>query len=409
MKFTRARGRSAIGPAVSVCRRLPRRLPSAFLLVLGFAAAPACWADTTFSAYYTGEFWRNADGGIRTGGGYLSDAGLKVASELDGLFGGVDSGIFAYFLWNNAKTFSDRYVGDAQVVSNIDAQQAVRVYELWYQQYLNEDVSLRFGLYDLNSEFDALDTASLFINSSHGIGAEYGQSGVAGPSIFPVTSLAARFDLAIDDRNLLRYAILDGVPGDPDDPSRTTIDLGGRDGVLHALEYNHSADGGARFGVGGWLYSADFDRIEATVTAPRDDGNAGVYGFVEGTLYRSDAGASVRGFLRYGVANDDLNVFDRYAGAGIVASGLVSSRPDDRFGLAIASAGVGDPWDRATGGANSHETSIELTYSTRLTRWLRIQPDVQYILNPGANPGLSDAFVIGLRFELTTDHTITHR
>ncbi len=371
--------------------------------------SPTSWADTALSAYYTGELWQNTGGGNRSGSAYLSDAGITIESKFGSLFGGVDASLFAYFLWNNSKTFSDRYVGDAQVVSNIDAQQAIRVYEFWYQQDLNEDVSLRFGLYDLNSEFDVVNTAGLFINSSHGIGAEYGQSGVAGPSIFPVTSLAARFDMAINDRNLLRYAILDGVPGDPNDPGRTTIDLGGGDGVLHALEYNYTGSDAARFGIGGWLYSADFDRIEATASRPHDDGNGGIYGFVEAPVYRGKDGVSLRGFLRYGVANDELNIFDSYLGAGVVVSGLLPSRPDDRFGLAVARAGIGAAWDRAAGGADNHETSIELTYSMQVTDWLRVQPDLQYIVNPGGNPGIDNAFAVGLRFELTTGHTIVHR
>lgn len=51
---------------------------------------------------------------------------------------------------------------------------------------------MRIGLYDLNSEFDALDDAGLFINSAFGVGTDIGLTGVNGPSIFPVTSLAVR-------------------------------------------------------------------------------------------------------------------------------------------------------------------------------------------------------------------------
>lgn len=408
MTTARARRRavSSIG-AATTRRRLRRIAGLAFVGLVSVSPAPG-WADTSLSAYYVGELLANTDGGLRRGSAYLSDAGLTVDSNLQSLFGRVDARVFAYLLWNNGTTFSDEYVGDLQVVSNIDAGRAVRVYELWYEQDLNDDVSLRFGLYDLNSEFDAVKTAGLFINSSHGIGAEYGQTGEAGPSIFPVTSLAARFDVAIDDRNRLRYAVLDGVPGDPNDPSRTSIDLGGGDGVLHALEYNVSGPGGARIGIGGWLYSADFDRIEATASQPRDDGNRGFYGFVDAPVYSSDTGATIHGFLRYGVADDEFNPFDRYAGAGVVATGMIPSRPDDRIGLAIASAGVGDPYIRAVGGADSHETSIELTYSTQVTEWLRVQPDIQFIVNPGADPGLASALVIGLRFELATEHAIAH-
>ena len=60
------------------------------------------------------------------------------------------------------------------------------------QSMLDHRVSLLVGLYDLNSEFDANGTAGFFINSSFGIGAELGASGLNGPSIFPVTSLGTR-------------------------------------------------------------------------------------------------------------------------------------------------------------------------------------------------------------------------
>lgn len=356
-----------------------------------------------------GDSWHNIDGGLKTGETFLSDAGLTINSEFSSLFNSVDSTIFAYVLWNNGNTFSDRYVGDWQTVSNIDAEKALRVYEFWYEQKLNDDVGLRFGLYDLNSEFDAIATAGLFIQSSHGIGAEYGASGLAGPSIFPVTSLAARFEMVLSPANVIRYALLDGVPGDPNNPRKTTIDLGGSDGVLHALEFNHETNNGVHLGIGAWLYSADFDRIEATFDRPQDDGNGGLYGFIDSPLYQSASGAEINGFLRYGVANDDLNIFDSYLGAGVVATGFVPGRPDDQFGIAVASARVGDPYRRSVNAAaDSHETTIELTFSTRLTDWLRIQPDLQFIINPGANPLLQDALVFGLRFEIAQDYVHSH-
>jgi porin len=33
--------------------------------------------------------------------------------------------------------------------------------------------------------------------------------------------------------------------------------------------------------------------------------------------------------------------------------------------------------------------------------WLTLQPDIQYIVNPSVDPELRDAFVIGVRFELS--------
>ena len=48
-----------------------------------------------------------------------------------------------------------------------------------------------------------------------------------------------------------------------------------------------------------------------------------------------------------------------------------------------------------------HETAIELTYRVQFLPWLALQPDVQYIINPGTDPALKNALVIGLRFELS--------
>ena len=69
----------------------------------------------------------------------------------------------------------------------------MKLYEAWFEQTLFDDrLSFKAGLYDLNTEFDVVETAGLFINSSHGIGPDFSQSGVNGPSIFPTTSLGIR-------------------------------------------------------------------------------------------------------------------------------------------------------------------------------------------------------------------------
>lgn len=74
------------------------------------------------------------------------------------------------------------------------------------------------------------------------------------------------------------------------------------------------------------------------------------------------------------------------------------------LGLAIAHAVNGQSFRTAQAVAGSPvdkaETSIELTYRTQVTPWLAIQPDVQWVINPGIDPTLRDALVLGLRFEL---------
>ena len=352
---------------------------------------------------YKGDLLQNAAGGIRNGSAYLQNIDATIEFDLGRVFEAGTGSLFAYLLWNDASTFSDLYAGDVQGVSNIDAERALRLYELWYEHRLADELSLKIGLYDLNSEFDAVDSSALFLNSSHGIAPTYSQTGENGPSIFPVTSLSARLQWEIHKDNLLRYALLDAVPGDPDNPSATAIKLSSREGVLHAFEYTREFSGGPRLGLGAFSYSAEFETVRETDAhgnTVRRGGNYGLYGFAEGDVYADDVKQrSASAFVRCGTANGALNPIDGYVGAGAVLSGFVPRRPEDRIGVSLAMARFG-PDFRAANNAQSHETAIEFTYLVSINDRLKIQPDIQYIINPGADRTLENALVFGIRLEL---------
>lgn len=65
--------------------------------------------------------------------------------------------------------------------------------------------------------------------------------------------------------------------------------------------------------------------------------------------------------------------------------------------LAVARALVRGRPGGPPGGA---ETAWELTASTALGPHLRLQPDPQYIRNPGATGSVPDALVAGMRLQL---------
>mgnify|MGYP005814108215 CR=1 FL=1 len=92
---------------------------------------------------------------------------------------------------------------------------------------------------------------------------------------------------------------------------------------------------------------------------------------------------------------------------GVIVRQPFSSSASEALGLAITSARtgssyrqaqqlVGDPIDKA-------ETAVELTYRRALTPWLTIQPDLQWILSPGASRELRNALVVGLRVEMSAE------
>lgn len=346
-------------------------------------------ADDRVALIVTSDAAANLDGGLQTNERFLYNVDLLTRIE----FESGDS-LYVHGSYNNGETFSPDVAGDIQVASNIEADEATRLYQIYYERGSEDDDSgFLVGLWDLNSRLDVIPPAGVFINSSHGIGAEYALSGEFGPSIFPVTSLALYGHYRPHEGVWLRGAVLDGVPGDPDKPHRTRIELSKDDGALLAgeAEWAMSSNWTAKAGL--WHYTSQFERVD---NEQRDDFSTGAYASVYGDFLPG----RLSGWLRYGFANDAVQQVGRYFGAGLVLQEIPGGL-DDRFGIALASAVAGDPLRDS--GASRAETSVELTYSAQLTPWLRLQPDLQYIVNPGLDPDRDDALVLMLRMEVSVD------
>jgi porin len=377
-----------------LARRTPRQLAT---LLLGCAALgvvhPAA-AVPAFEVTYTAEAWRNTQGGLRAGGRYLDNLDLLLSSEV------AQVDLRLHLLYNNAARLSEELIGDLQTVSNIDAPEAVRIYEAWVQRDFGgeDDASLRFGLYDLNAEFDSIETGALFINSSHGVGPDLSQSGANGPSIFPVTGLALRMQVPLSANVRARIAVLDAVPGDPESSGSHSLRLSSQEGALVTAELDAGSHEAARIFAGAWMYTRKAPTLGAeaiTGDMPRARA-AGGYAAVEGGL-----GANVRGFVRVGGAAEEVHVIERYTGAGItwqpprlngaaLGIAVAHARTSAQYRELVASQG---------GRAESAETTFEATARVPLPGGFVLQPDVQYVLDPGADPALDAALAIGLRLE----------
>ncbi len=376
------------------------------------APPPAAAPSVNLTIAYTAEGWSLTQGGLRPGERYLDDLDVQLTADLERAIGWAGAKAFIYGLYNNGTAFSGDIVGDLQGVSSIETGiEALRLEEAWIDQSFAEGHgSLRVGLYNLNSEFDASLVRSVFINPSHGIGPDFGQAGLNGPSIFPATSLAVRLGWTFDGGAYVRGAILDGVPDDPNHPKRTTIDLRGSDGALLVVEGGVAREDGTVFSLGLWHFTAAFDDL--IETAPnggpisRHD-NSGAYASLEGPLWSREEHDpfDLSAFGRVGIASGDVNPIDSYIGAGLVAAGPIETRPQDKLGLAVAIANVGDKFKavtRAAGGEPApREINVELTYQAPIVDGLVLQPDVQWIDDPSADASIRNAFVIGLRVRLS--------
>jgi porin len=371
---------------------------------------PGCRVSPSFQldTIYTGDAWRNMSGGRAIGNRYLDNLDIMLDANTGPLLGAENLRFFTYVLHDHGRQLSDELTGSAQGVSNIETDGALRLYEIWTEWQMSRTPgSLRVGLYDLNSEFDSIETAGIFVNPSNGIGPDFAQSGRNGPSIFPHTSLAVRYATQ-RGRWSLQSAMLDGVPGDPDHPERTHVSLSNHDGLLFVNEVNYQPANASRFGLGYWRYTAAFEDLMATDDAgeplTRHD-NDGFYAIAESPfLFSRDKEVGTRFFLRVGATESRINPIERYYGFGAVYNGRIGNRLSDQIGLAVSIAELGAPtvdlMTEDSGKPWKRETIVELTYRADISGWLMIQPDIQYIQHPGMDRGTESAWLIGLRFQV---------
>ena len=127
------------------------------------------------------------------------------------------------------------------------------------------------------------------------------------------------------------------------------------------------------------------------------------HGRVSGSTKPGDPNQGMRVFGRIGGAPSERSTVNFYFDAGINYQGLFPFRDKDVCGIGLSytkiSTGLQDE-----GGApvpSHHETIIEGTYQAAITSWFAIQPDIQYVFNPGATGSQRNALVAGIRFSMT--------
>lgn len=288
-----------------------------------------------------------------------------------------------------------RHLGDIQTADNIETETLARLFEAYLAKTWGGDehsVAIRVGLIDLNSQFDSIDPASLMLNSSHGIAPDLSRSGLNGPSIYPVTAFGSTITWVRSKKLTFRLGVFDGVAGDPTEPRAFFAErLKSADGLLLIGQTDWQLTPKSRLEAGAWGYTAGQVGPASVLAHDR-----GAYVSYEGPLQLP---AHLSFWLRAGIARGSAQLIAGYIGGGLVQQGVIEGRPDDRVGIAVAHAILGDPAVAALGLPHA-ETSIEATYQFKASSRFIIQPDVDYIYKPAGRPRARDGLGLGLRLVL---------
>ncbi len=336
-----------------------RAVRVSLLIGFGFCTlSNAVWAEEggiDLKFLYTGEEWYNASGGAKRASMNVNNFDVQLAVDGEKEFGWNGATFLLDGLYNNGRT-PDHLTGASQQVSPINATgpQIVRLYQAWYNQDFYEGrTSVLVGLYDLHSEFGVLDSSLLFFNSGNSWNTAINQSGRAGPSVFPNTSLSLRVREKFGDTQAwtLQAAVLDGVPDDPKNPKHNTIHINHKNGAFLVGEGSYRPDDSFKAMLGYWRYTAKFDDLlvlDGSGNPRQDSDNQGAYAGVQQRLYTLSEKRTVTGFISGGIANDDINHFGETLNIGVNMNGPFKSREADQVGFAWNLAHNGDSYSHLT-------------------------------------------------------------
>ena len=383
------------------------------------------------------EVWGNVMGGLRRGATYN---GLTMASLC------IDLGTKLH--WQGAHFFASGYqihgigptpqlVGALQLISGIEATPSTKLYDLWFEdqrRLFGGTFSLRFGQEGANDEFMTTQYGGLFLNSSFGFPALPALDLPSGGPNYPLATPFVRGELRRGEFTLLG-AVYNGNPasagtGDPQlrDFHGTAFRLNDHTLSFAELQYAPSLAPSATYKLGMWIASGPFaDPLTASdglsLANPASKGqpllhatDRAVYAVIDQMVWQKPNTVSqgIAFFVQVMHAPEDRNLSDLFIEGGLNWKGIIPGRSHDAAGLAVAHAGIGAAAIKFsedlvfyTGLGTPYspgETVVEATYRAVLTPWLKLQPDLQYVVNPGAGiltaqstVPLKNALVFGVR------------
>ncbi|HEX7391141.1 MAG TPA: carbohydrate porin, partial [Acidiphilium sp.] len=260
---------------------------------------------------------------------------------------------------------------------------------------------------------------------------------------YPLSSPGVRLQYRPNgDTAILAGVFDDNPPGGPfaDDPQ--SRDAGGArfntsTGALIIAELQHGAKLAPNlpgiYKIGFWYDTARFpdqavDNTGRSLADPASTGipamrrgNYSLYAVADQTVWASSAkpARTLNLFVRAMGAPGDRNLIQYSVNGGVTLTAPLPGRDNDTAGIDLGIGKVSSAaasHDRALGQytgtpypVRGVETLIEATYQVQVTPWWQIQPDIQYVVNPGggipdpANPAhrLRNELVVGVRTSLT--------
>lgn len=353
----------------------------------------------------TGDFIKNIDGGVNSHYTYIGMEEISLTFDFEemGLWNGAE--IFLHGLNTHGKLPSEQLSGDLQVFSNIESGDYTGLYEYYLKQSIG-NFSFLVGQHDLNSEFVGTEYGGTFINSSFGISPTISLN--VPVSIYPMAALAFVTTYNINNLYDLKFGIYDGNPGDPETNRynlQPNISSGEGFLAITQLEWHRSVnEKPENCKIGAYYHSSTFQDYRDTLHFVK--GNFGLFAVTDLVLISNfdHPHRYFSAFAQGGFAPQSINQVNFYLGGGFHLNGILPKRYNDVIGIAFAYANMSPDYKNKNPETMRGELALEFTYKLNVFDYYTIQPNIQYIINPGVNSDLSNALIALVRFNISLNN-----
>jgi porin len=338
----------------------------------------------SFGFSWIGEEFRNFQGGIDTRDTVVaSTADLNLTLDTEKALDWPGGKFYIDLEDHAGQDPSTVLTGDLQVFDKQNYSPYFQVFELYYEQkFLHDMLRVKVGKVDANTEFSVIDNGLDFIDSSTQVTPTLlafptTPDPLPSANIFftPIDFFYASFGAYLANQND-RFLNFTGTPS-AIQPTQYGILLIGEAGVIWKHDPLLQYDGNFKFGY--WGHTGTFTRFDGST----QQGAEGFYAIFDQTLWKptdkEDEARGLRMFLEYGQTDPAVSAIYQHTGGGIAWKGFLPQRPDDEIGFSPECAYLSSQ----AGLSHSHELILESFYKTQLTPWAKVQPELQYIVQPG--------------------------
>jgi porin len=366
----------------------------------------------------------NVTGGRRRGFTEYDLLALDLILETDKLLGWNGGEFRIGFANSSGTSLSQKYVGNNFPIRLADvADPNPRLTYLSYTQSLFDDkLSVRFGRLTINSVYGEEFAGSQYFKAFTSVAFDLVPLGIflnaPGAFGYPLTTWGARLKFEPVESF---YAMIGCYNGDPEikEGERHGVDftLRGPPFVIAEVGYRRNYGKDATGLPGNLKFGAYFNGGNAEIfgsglanqTSATVQARYGFYVLGDQAIMRWGDPADKRhlgAFASFVCASDQrVNQLPYFFDVGLVAYGFLPSRPREFAGFGVAYGSYSDDLRRAEEmqvltnpavGVQNWEMTLEWTYGYTVRPGLLVQPDLQFIINPGGNKAISNALAIGV-------------